>query len=100
MSKEKIYIGAGKKANDKGTWLKATINMAKFEDHIQEFKGHKFLKLNINIYDEDDQYGKNVKITIDDFEPDGASNRVKQATAVPKEITKKVIEEEEDDLPF
>ena len=99
MSEKKtIFVGSGKTANDSKTWLKCTINMAKFEEHIQEFKGHKFLKLNINIKDEADKFGKDVQITIDDFVPDGASNRVKQASRVPEEVTKQVIEE--DDLPF
>ena len=69
MSEEKaIYCGSGKKQND--TWLKATINVAKFKDHISEYEGHKFIKLNINIKPEADQYGKDVSITIDTWKPD------------------------------
>lgn len=71
--KEKtIYCGSGKKQND--GWIKATINVEKFKDHISEFKGTKFIKLNINIKDEKDQYGKDVSISIDTWEPPAELN--------------------------
>ena len=60
---KKIYCGSGKKQSE--TWLKATINIDKIKDHIQEFKGHKFIKININIKDEINQYNKDVDISID-----------------------------------
>jgi len=86
MSEKKvIYCGSGKKMNEK--WLKATINLAKFKDHVQEYKGTKFLKLNINIKDEEDQYGKDVSISIDTWQPDDAEPEQPQ-----EEVT--------DDLPF
>ena len=53
MSEKTIYCGSGKKQNE--TWLKATINIDKIKDHIEEFKGHKFVRLNINIKDETDE---------------------------------------------
>ena len=61
----KIYCGSGKKRSE--NWITATINLAKFKDHVQEYKGHKFLKLNINILDEADKFGKDVQITINQF---------------------------------
>jgi hypothetical protein len=85
MSEKVIYCGSGKKQND--TWLKATINVAKFKDHISEYEGHKFIKLNINIKDELDQYGKDVSISVDTWKPE------EQAAPVAKA-------EEEDTLPF
>ena len=60
---KKVYCGSGKKQSE--TWLKATINIDKIKDHIQEFKGHKFIKININIKDEINQYNKDVDISID-----------------------------------
>ena len=65
MSKkeETIYCGSGKVMNDK--WLKVTINPSKISDHIQEYNGNKFIKLNINLKDEPDQYGKDVSISVD-----------------------------------
>ncbi len=90
-TKEKtIYCGGGKKQND--TWIKASINVAKFKDHIQEYKGHKFIKLNINIKDELDQYGKDVSISVDTWQPDEISEQ---------NINKKQKTEKQDDgLPF
>jgi hypothetical protein len=86
MSEKTIYCGSGKKQNE--TWLKATINIDKIKDHIEEFKGHKFVRLNINIKDEDDEYGKNVSISVDKWQPEEQSA---------KQVETK---EEESDLPF
>ena len=69
---DKIYCGKGVKKNDK--WLKATVNPDKILEHIQEFKGNKFVKLDINIKDEPDKYGKDVSISIDTWRPEGASD--------------------------
>ena len=75
MSKEKtIYCGSGKKQSD--TWIKATINVAKIKDHIEEFNGNKFVKLNINIKDMADQYGKDVSISIDTWKPEPKSEAI------------------------
>ena len=69
MNKEKtIYCGSGKTMSDK--WLKVTINPSKIKDYIQEFNGNKFIKLNINVKDEADQYGKNVAVSVDTYKPD------------------------------
>ena len=65
---KKVYCGSGKKQSE--TWLKATINIDKIKDHIQEFKGHKFIKININIKDEIDQFNKDVAISIDKWQPE------------------------------
>lgn len=64
---KKIYCGSGKKQND--TWMKATINMDKIQEHIEEFKGTKFVRININIKEEADQFGKDVSITVDKWQP-------------------------------
>jgi len=85
MSEKKVYCGSGKKQNEK--WIKASINVDKFKDHIQEFKGHKFLRLNININDEPDQYGKDVSISIDTWQPEGQPQTTETVA-------------EGDDLPF
>jgi len=82
MEKKKAYCGSGKKQSD--TWMKATINVDKIKDHIQEFKGSRFVKININLKEED-QYGKDVSISIDTWKPE-------------KPTQKK--EDKPDDLPF
>jgi len=83
MKNKKIYCGSGKKRSE--NWITATINLAKFKDHVQEYEGHKFLKLNINLLDEADKYGKDVQISINQYKPE-----VKEV----KEV------KSEDDLPF
>lgn len=84
MEKEKtIYCGSGKKQND--TWIKATINAAKIKDHIEEYNGNKFVRLNINVKDQPDQYGKDVSISVDKWKPEPQNNE-------PTEV--------EGDLPF
>ena len=65
---EKIFVGGGKKKGN--SWFKVTINPDKIKDHIQEYQGHKYVKLDINVLDEPDKYGKDVKITIDQFDPE------------------------------
>ena len=87
MSTEKTYCGSGKKQSE--TWLKATINIDKIKDHIEEFKGHKFVRLNINIKDEVDEYVKNVSLSVDKWQPEEQPAKQEQ----PKE-------ENESDLPF
>lgn len=67
MSEKPIYCGSGKKQND--SWLKVTINPDKLKEYIQTYEGSKFVKLNINIKDAPDQYGKDVSISIDNWKP-------------------------------
>ena len=87
--KEKtVYCGSGKTQNEK--WLKATINVEKIKDHIEEFKGHKFIRININIKEEKDQYGKDVSISIDKWEPE-------QKEQVAKDDS---FDDSAEDLPF
>ena len=86
MSEKTIYCGSGKKQNE--TWLKATINIDKIKEHIEEFKGHKFVRLNINIKDEVDQYGKDVSLSVDKWQPE-------EQTEQPAKQ-----EESDNDLPF
>ena len=58
------------------------------EAHAYEYNGKKYVNLNINIYDEPNQYGKDVAITLNEYEKDAA---------VPKA---NVMEQETYDLPF
>lgn len=84
MSEKTIYIGNGKKQKD--NWLKSSICLDNIpKEHIFEYKGKKYIKVNINIKDEIDNFGKDVSITVDTWRPEQkeASN-----------------DNEEDDLPF
>lgn len=67
-----IWCGSGKK--QKENWLKITINPDKIKDHIQEFNGNKFVKLNVNIKAEADQYGKDVSVSVDTWQPPQENN--------------------------
>lgn len=64
---KKIYCGSGKKRND--TWIQITINPDKIKDHIQEYNGSKFIKLNINLLGDPDKFGKDVQVSVDNYKP-------------------------------
>ena len=69
MSEKTIYIGNGKK--QKENWLKSSICLDNIpKEHIFEYKGKKYIKVNINVKDEVDDYGKDVNITIDTWKPE------------------------------
>jgi len=86
MSETKtIYIGNGVRKGD--TWLTSSLCLSDIPaEHMFEFNGKKYIKVNINIKDEVDQYGKDVSITVDTWKPEA------EKTAAPKTT--------EDDLPF
>ncbi len=89
MNNEKTtYVGSGKKQSD--SWLKVTVNVDKIKDYVEEYKGHKFVRLNINLKDQPDQYGKDVSISIDKWDPQPQHSE--QQNNGPAET--------QDDLPF
>ena len=69
-TKEKaIYLGNGKKMNE--GWRKSSLCVSDIpKEHIFEYNGKKYIKLNINDKPEPDQYGKDVNITVDTWKPD------------------------------
>lgn len=85
---KKIYCGSGKKKSD--TWLQITINPKKFMEHIQEYNGTEFIKLNINLKSEPDKFGKDVEVSVDTWKP---------AKAAPQEAHKPSFDDV-DQLPF
>ena len=97
MADKPIYCGSGKKQND--NWLKVTINPDKIMDYIQTYEGNKFIKLNINIKDEPDQYGKDVSISIDTWKPDRNDSKTETKK---KEVYKEpdIPEDNGSELPF
>ena len=84
--KDKVFCGSGKVKTD--TWLKVTINPDKIMEYIQEYQGHKYVKLDINIKAEPDKFGKDVEITVDTWKP------------TPKEDQVDMTDTKNDDLPF
>ena len=68
MKNKTIYCGSGKKRSE--NWITATISLAKFKDHVEEYEGNKFLKVNINLLDKPDQYDNDVHISINQYKPE------------------------------
>ena len=69
MEQKTIYIGNGKKQKD--NWLKSSLCLSDIpKEHTFEFNGKTYVKVNINVKDEVDQYGKDVSITVDTWSPD------------------------------
>lgn len=66
MENEKIIVGNGKKRKD--NWLTVTVNFDKLSEHVHEFKGKKYVNLNINIYDSPNEYGKDVMVSINQYQ--------------------------------
>lgn len=81
MTDKKVYCGSGKKRSD--TWLSITINPDKLQGFIEEYNGSKFVKLNINIKNEPDQFGKDVSVSIDTFKPEKKETGKKYETDLP-----------------
>jgi hypothetical protein len=68
MRINKIFCGSGKQKTS--TWLKVTINPDKLMEYVQEYEGRRFVKLDINLLNEPNQFGKDIEVTIDTWKPD------------------------------
>lgn len=77
---KKIYCGSGKKKSE--NWFQITLNPEKFSEHIKEYNGNRYIKLNVNILPEPDKYGKELSVSIDTWEP---TNRVENKVSAPKD---------------
>jgi len=97
MSEEKtIYIGNGQKKGE--TWLKASICLSNIpKEHTFEYNGKKYMKVNINIKDELDQYGNDVSISVDTWKPEKEGSVKEKVVAKSKA---KLPAIGNDDLPF
>ena len=69
--KQQIRLGSGKKINE--TFLSSSLCISDALDYAYEYNGKKYINLNISIFAEPDQYGKNVKITLNDYDPKKAN---------------------------
>jgi hypothetical protein len=69
--KQAIRLGSGKKINE--TFLSSSLCITDALEHSYEYNGKKYVKVNINIYAEPDQYGKDVKISLNDYDPKKAN---------------------------
>ena len=69
-------------------------------EHSFEYNGKRYVKVDINVFPEPNQYGKDVQVTLDTYKPDqNKSSNVPVKKAAPKavEIDAEIID---GDLPF
>lgn len=92
--KETIYAGNGKKVQSQyGEFRAVTINLSDLpKEHIFEYNGKKYIKLNVNDKKEADQYGKDVSVSVNTWQPEG-QNAPQKAAVAP-------VGADDDDLPF
>ncbi len=87
--KPKVRLGSGKKRSS--SWMTSSFCITDAEAHAYTYNGKKYVNLNINIDDIPNQYGKDVRITLNEFEKD---------EAIPKANVIQTTPEESYDLPF
>ena len=86
--KQQIRLGSGKKINE--TFLSSSLCITDALEYAYEYNGKKYIKLNISIFAEPDQYGKDVKISLNDFQPKTKVNTNDNSFAIYSK----------DDMPF
>lgn len=75
MEKPKtIYCGNGKKMKE--DWLSVTLHIDKLKDHIFEYNGNKYCKINVNIKELPDQFDNDVSLSINQFKPEPKDKKV------------------------
>lgn len=94
MSQEKIYVGSGKQVTGNyGTFRSVNICLTDLpKEYINEYKGKKYIKLNINDKKEADAYGKDVSISVDTWKPTAQATPTAAASATAAEVL--------EDFPF
>ena len=61
-----IYIGNGVKQNE--SWLKSSFCLSDIpKEHMFEYNGKKYIKVNINIKDQPNEHGKDLNIAFQCF---------------------------------
>ena len=86
---KKIYIGNGVKKNE--GWLTSSLCLTDIpKEHVFEYQGKKYVKVNINVKDEADQYGKDVSITVYTWKPE----------PTPQAKAAAPLDDLDDDMPF
>jgi len=96
MSETKtIYAGGGKQVKGQyGTFRAITVNLSDLpKEHIFEYNGKKYIKLNVSDKQEPDNYGKDVSVSINTWKPDS-----EKTIAAP--VNREIKEEVDGDLPF
>jgi hypothetical protein len=65
--KELVRLGSGKKIND--TFFGSSFCITDALANAYEYNGKQYCNINIAVFPESDQFGKNVKVTLNDFKP-------------------------------
>jgi hypothetical protein len=88
---KKIYCGSGRKIKD---YVRAvSICLDDYpQEFINEYKGKKYIKLNVVDKKEKDQYGKDIYVTVDTWKPEPKGEPLEESHADNSE--------EDEDLPF
>ena len=72
MSDKTIYCGSGKKMKE--DWIKTSLCLSNIpKEHIFDYQGKKYVKLNVNLKSEPDQYGKDVSVSVDTWKPESGT---------------------------
>lgn len=79
--KPKVRLGNGKKRS--ASWLTAAICISDAETHAYTYNGKKYVNVNVNIYDQPNEYGKDVAITLNDYKKDEAIPKANAFTPEP-----------------
>lgn len=79
--KPKVRLGNGKKRS--ASWLTAAICISDAEAHAYTYNGKKYVNVNVNIYDQPNEYGKDVAITLNDYKKDEAIPKANAFTPEP-----------------
>ena len=100
MSEQKtIYAGGGKQVKGQyGTFRAITVNLSDLpKEHIFEYNGKKYIKLNVSDKQEPDNYGKDVSVSINTWKPDSEKGN---NTPINNQEEEPQPEEVNGDLPF
>lgn len=96
MSEEKkIFVGSGKKKFDNLSAISICLTDLP-QEHIFEYNGKKYIKLNVTTKKEADQYGKDISVSIDTWKPNAEQPK---STGMSMQSTSSKLAET-DDLPF
>lgn len=79
--KPKVRLGNGKKRS--ASWLTAAICISDAEAHAYTYNGKKYVNVNVNIYDQPNEYGKDVAVTLNDYKKDEAIPKANEFTPEP-----------------
>jgi hypothetical protein len=93
MEEKKIFVGNGKRKFENLRAVSICITDLP-KEHIFEYNGKQYIKLNVHDKKEADQYGKDVNVSIDTWKPTGEMSH-KSASNEPQSTSAKIS-----DLPF